>query len=307
MKKNGRTRRAKRRKPKWRSFPQLRDSLEAHLLSHVKGQDSAVRDISLQMAYWYFLREDASQAIDLPSPRILVRGPSGSGKTYMLRLAAKFMGVAFAYLDLSQSVPVGYMGSNLSSTIDQLLACDEISHIDDIADGVIIMFDECDKRHSLEDDYRSSIATELLTYLGEPGLVPYQTESSDDDDDYDDETTSDQLVDLSKSLLIAAGVFAGESNDFEKEFTHSSLLEQGFSTELARRFTQIVQLRPLEADDLRPILEKDVAEYRRMKLYSGKGIDQRHLDEIITHSLELGLGAPGARNLLQSAILKRAV
>ncbi|VDN06403.1 unnamed protein product [Thelazia callipaeda] len=68
------------------------------------------------------LMEERSEASDLQKSNIILMGPSGVGKTYLTQLLAKVLDVPIAMCDCTSLTQAGYVGDDVDTVIQKLLA-----------------------------------------------------------------------------------------------------------------------------------------------------------------------------------------
>jgi len=140
--------------PKAKKEEPLRKPTEinAFLGEHVIAQDSARQDISVAVYNHYKRREVARRGIvanaelanvDIDKSNILLMGPTGTGKTHIARTVAKLLGVPFYVADATRFTQAGYVGDDVESMLQGLIA-DAGNDIDKAQWGIIVI-DEIDK------------------------------------------------------------------------------------------------------------------------------------------------------------------
>ena len=92
------------------------ESIFANLTSHVKGQDEALKNLSVLLSmhmFWFRL--------DHPSPNGLMIGPTGVGKTYTIQRAAEILQIPYVVVDTTALVPAGIVGLQIEDVAEELV------------------------------------------------------------------------------------------------------------------------------------------------------------------------------------------
>ena len=95
------------------------ESIFANLTSHVKGQDEALKNLSVlhSMHMFWFRR----RMLDHPSPNGLMIGPTGVGKTYTIQRAAEILQIPYVVVDTTALVPAGIVGLQIEDVAEELV------------------------------------------------------------------------------------------------------------------------------------------------------------------------------------------
>jgi ATP-dependent Clp protease ATP-binding subunit ClpX len=122
--------------------------IRAGLDQYVIGQEKAKTDVSIAVYNHYRRREAIRQGVDLGDVEIqksnmLLMGPSGTGKTEIARSIAKQLNVPFYVGDATKLTQAGYVGDDVESLIQGLLAAAN-GDIERAQWGIVFL-DECDK------------------------------------------------------------------------------------------------------------------------------------------------------------------
>lgn len=131
------------------SFHYKPRDIKEHLDKYVVGQEEAKKAISIALCDHYNQvkrhKESPEQTKEdnYTKQNLLVLGTTGVGKTYMIKQAAKLIGVPFVKADATRFSETGYMGSNVDDLIRDLSnqASGDLSK----AQYGIIYLDEVDK------------------------------------------------------------------------------------------------------------------------------------------------------------------
>ena len=131
------------------SFDYKPKDIKAYLDKFVIGQTEAKKAISIALCDHYnqiknHQRDPKSTENDnYNKQNLLVLGSTGVGKTYMIKQAAKLIGVPFVKADATRFSETGYMGGNVDDLIKDL--CSQASNDLSKAQYGIIYLDEVDK------------------------------------------------------------------------------------------------------------------------------------------------------------------
>lgn len=102
--------------------------IKAYLDKVVIGQEEAKKTISIALCDHYnqvnaHLKKTNTQITNHHvKQNILILGPTGVGKTYLIKQAAKLIGVPFVKADATRFSETGYMGSNVDDIIKELVS-----------------------------------------------------------------------------------------------------------------------------------------------------------------------------------------
>lgn len=218
--------------------------IKAHLDEYVIGQDTAKTDLAVAV-YNHYKRRKGTLGVEVDKSNILLMGPSGCGKTHLARTLAKFLDVPFYIADASRFTQAGYVGDDVESMLQGLVA-DAHGDIERAQWGIVFI-DEFDKiarksgrgASGYRDVSGEGVQQSLLKLI-EGSVVPLPNS----------QVRSDTL-DTTNVLFIATGSFAGIEECVRKRVNTSSGL--GFMAE-ARKNLTLAQI--YEA-----VTEEDVLEF----------------------------------------------
>ena len=123
--------------------------IRAFLDEYVISQERAKIDIAVAVYDHYKRRDYARQGtadigdVEIKKSNILMMGPSGTGKTEIARTIAKMLGVPFFVSDATKLTQAGYVGEDVESMLQGLMA-DAGGDIERAQWGIIFI-DEIDK------------------------------------------------------------------------------------------------------------------------------------------------------------------
>lgn len=288
------------------------------------GQEHTKKVVSVAIAGHY--KRVVSNSI-YEKANIMMIGPTGSGKTMIAKAVAKYLDVPMVIADATSITESGYVGDDVESVIARLL------HVADFdverAQSGIVFLDEIDKigRKSESTSITRDVSGEgvqqalLKMVEGTTVRVPPQGGRK-----HPDQTTID--VDTSNILFIASGAFVGlddivnrrnhvmnigfantDQNTVNHNIIPQDLVHFGMIPEFVGRFPVISKLETLDVDDLVAIMSK-VDNNIVDQISSYFAIDDvelefeyQVLEQVAQASIELGTGARGLRNTLESKML----
>jgi ATP-dependent Clp protease ATP-binding subunit ClpX len=218
--------------------------IKAHLDEYVIGQDTAKTDLAVAV-YNHYKRRKGSLGVEVDKSNILLMGPSGCGKTHLARTLAKFLDVPFYIADASRFTQAGYVGDDVESMLQGLVA-DARGDLERAQWGIVFI-DEFDKiarksgrgASGYRDVSGEGVQQSLLKLI-EGSVVPLPNSQARSD-----------TLDTTNVLFIATGSFAGIEECVRKRVNTSSGL--GFMAE-ARKSLTLTQI--YEA-----VTEEDVLEF----------------------------------------------
>lgn len=130
--------------------------IKAHLDEYVISQDDCKREMAIAV-YEHFKRREAlkqghlvlegpngeSEHVEVEKSNILLMGPSGTGKTHVARAIARLLKVPFYVADATRLTSAGYVGDDVESILQGLIA-DADGDIERAQWGIVFI-DEFDK------------------------------------------------------------------------------------------------------------------------------------------------------------------
>jgi len=308
--------------------------IKALLDRYVISQDHAKKDIAVAV-YNHYKRREALRVgmelgVEIQKSNILLSGPTGCGKTQIARTIARILGVPFYVADATKLTMAGYVGDDVESLLQGLLAAcgGDVQQ----AQWGIVFVDECDKiaRKSGRGatgyrDVTGEGVQQALLKLVEGGKVsvPRGTAKMGMTNDYD-------LIDTENILFIFAGSFAGiedivkdrinksakvgfgasarrdvDNTEVYTVLEEADFLEFGVIPELLGRLPVHTSVLPLTEDEMvRVLMEPDDALVRQFQaLFSIDNIDLQFdidaLREIGREAKSRPTGARALRSILE--------
>lgn len=229
--------------------------IRAYLDQYVIGQDRAKVDIAVAIYNHYKRRESLKKgfknedSVEIQKSNMILLGPSGTGKTELFRTVAKMLGVPFYVGDCTKLTQAGYVGDDVESLLQGLLA--DAGGDTERAEWGIIFLDEVDKmaRKSgrgatgYRDVSGEGVQQALLKLIeGSVVNVPrgmqrmaMSGQSSD-------------AIDTSNILFIGAGSFAGIEEAVARRVNKQSKLGFGASSKKTVETANVYSL--VEEEDL---------------------------------------------------------
>jgi ATP-dependent Clp protease ATP-binding subunit ClpX len=224
--------------------------IKAYLDEYVIAQERAKRDISLAIYNHYKRRQvliknkgkltvevnGKPEDVEIDKSNILLMGPSGTGKTHIARAVARMLRVPFYVADATKLTQAGYVGDDVESLLQGLIA--DAGQDLERAEWGIVFIDEIDKlaRKSgrsvsgSRDVTGEGVQQALLKLLegsrvavprGMGKMIISGAEQSD-------------MIDTTNILFIGAGSFAGIEEDVEKRLNKGAAM--GFGAQERKRY-----------------------------------------------------------------------
>ena len=234
--------------PKERIPPptEIKDFLDEYVI----GQEKAKKVLSVAV-YNHYKRiglRDSPDGIEIQKSNILLIGPTGTGKTLLAQSLAKFLRVPFTVADATTLTEAGYVGEDVESIIQNLLAAAD-NDIEKAQKGIVYI-DEIDKvarkgdnPSATRDVSGEGVQQGLLKLLeGTKCSVAPRGTKKYSQQEY-------VQVDTSSILFLVGGAFVGLDQIIGRRTGSSGL---GFGAAIHRKRDRRLGeiLREVEADDM---------------------------------------------------------
>lgn len=320
--------------------------IKAFLDKYVVGQEQAKKVLSVAVYNHYkrlALRErerytgltEGKSEVEIQKSNILLVGPTGTGKTLLAQSLARFLNVPFTVADATTLTEAGYVGEDVESVVQNLLAAAD-NDIERAEQGIIYI-DEIDKvtgkdtsdRPANRDVSGEGVQQGLLKILeGTKCSVAPRGTKRYAQHEY-------VQVDTSNVLFIVGGAFVGldsmigrrignrgigfgadvasknEPNpgDLLEQVESEDLIKFGLIPEFVGRLPIVAALHDLNEDDLVTILTepKNALVKQYQKLFSLEGVElsftRPALRAVARQAIERRSGARGMRAVLENQML----
>jgi ATP-dependent Clp protease ATP-binding subunit ClpX len=310
--------------------------IKAFLDQYVIGQERAKKILAVAV-YNHYKRihlRPHTDGVDVQKSNILLIGPTGTGKTLLAQSLARFLKVPFATADATTLTEAGYVGEDVESIVQNLLAAAE-NDIERAQKGIVYI-DEVDKIARKGD---APSATRDVSGEGvQQGLLKILEGTKCNVAPRGAKKYSQQeyvQVDTSNILFIAGGAFVGLDQIINRRVGQSGLgfgatierkqerrmgeiLEKvesedltkfGLIPEFVGRFPIVATLSDLTEEDLITILTepKNALTKQYKKLFAMDEVKlsftRPALSAIAKEALRRDAGARGMRAILENAML----
>ena len=309
----------------------LPHEIKEHLDQYIVGQDDAKKTLSVAI-YNHYKKIMSDSNTQLDKSNILIAGSTGCGKTLIVKTIAKLLGVPCYIGNATSITESGYVGDDVESLLVGLLReCDFDIYA---AEHGIVFIDEIDKiskkgaNMSITRDVSGEGVQQALLKMVEGSTIGVHPQGGRKHPEQEL-----LFMDTSNILFITSGAFPGIEDIIKKRLGGSKIgfnvephtqatgdelikysTPQDFKTfglipEFIGRFPVITHVNALSTDDLVRILTEPknslVSQY--VELFKMDGCDlsfsKDALMEIAKYANELGVGARGLRNIMETIML----
>ena len=287
------------------------------LSEHVIGQDEAKKTVAIAVAHHYRRLRDPS----IGKSNILLIGPTGTGKTEIARAIAGYLKVPFVAVDATAFTSKGYVGEDVDSSIQRLLAASQYNI--PLAERGIVFIDEIDKIARRGNGMESGVGTtavqqELLRLMEGDSVKITRNINGMQEIMY---------VNTSKILFICSGAFVGleemvlkgsqktiglnssapaqAAHDLATGLEARHLNQFGMIPEFLGRLPVIAVTYKLTIDEMMKILTEPknsiINQYKKLFEQDKAQLDfsKEFLQSVVDEAIKKEIGARGLRQIIE--------
>lgn len=301
-----------------------------YITSKVINQDEAVKQILITFLM-NNITVNSGFLNDLQLTRTLITGNTGCGKTLILESIIEYLerytkfNIPMVKVPTSQLTAAGYVGMNLEDILEELVSKVTITNslnekIRYAEKNGVVFLDEIDKKGSKDNGDVSgrSVLNALLQFIdganyqifsGQKHLLSSNTTPSYFNTKYLNIFASGAFTHVKDDLNKKTIGFNGESKALITRLKPEDYIQRGdMPIEFMGRFQQVIQLNPLELNDLKDILNKSTAspiliESQKLDI---RGVnlrwDETFIEEVAKRAYNLNMGARSLKTIIEGAL-----
>jgi ATP-dependent Clp protease ATP-binding subunit ClpX len=292
----------------------------------VIGQDEAKIALSVGVSQHYKRISAFTSYVDLDKSNVMLIGPSGSGKTLMVKKIAEYIDVPFAHCDATALTEAGYVGEDVETLLQQLIARAD-GDIESACRGIIYI-DEIDKiskkggNNTATKDVGGEGVQQALLKMIEGSQLTLTYGKKKEEIDIDTKNilfiVGGSFVGIEKivadrvnpsSIGFSSQVVGSEPNNMYNKVDQKDLIKYGLIPEFIGRFSILTNVEELSKKDLVRILTEPrnnlVNQYKYLFEIDGIELEfePEALEEIAEQSILSKTNARGLRSTLEKLLI----
>jgi len=304
-----------------------------YLNEYITGQEET-KEILSTSAYNHYKRinHKSNNDITIEKSNVLMVGPTGSGKTLIAKTLAKKLNVPFAIADATTLTEAGYVGDDVESVLERLLAVADYD-IERAQKGIIYI-DEIDKKTRKSEsstttrDVSGEGVQQALLRLIEGTVTKVKLGMNSKK--FTDETAE---FDTSDVLFIVGGAFVGiedfitkrlknktgvgftgnviskdQSDSILKILQPSDVVKYGLIPELVGRLPIITTLDTLSEDQLVEIMQNIknsvIDQVKELMIYNDIELEfsKQYYIDVAKRASNTGMGARAVKSIVENSL-----